>query len=91
MEPTQILLIVVITVLTIILAIIGIQFFFILKEIKKSIQKMNRMLDDGTTVTGAFAKSISGISGVLEGVKTGLSVLNIFKRGKKKEDENEDE
>lgn len=90
-EPTQILLIVVVTILTIILTIIGVQFFFILKEIKKSIQKMNKMLDDGITVSGVFTKSISGISGLLQGVKTGLSVLNIFKKGKKEEDSDEDE
>ena len=83
MESTQILLIVVVTVLTIILTIIGIQFFFILKEFKKSLEKINKMLDDGTLVSGAFAKSITGISGVLQGIKTGLSVFNIFKKEKK--------
>lgn len=83
MESTQILLIVVVTVLTIILTIIGTQFFFILKEFKKSLEKINKMLDDGTLVSGAFAKSVTGISGVLQGIKTGLSVLNIFKKDKK--------
>lgn len=83
MESTQILLIVVVTVLTIILTIIGIQFFFILKEFKKSLEKINKMLDDGTLVSGAFAKSVTGISGVLQGIKTGLSVFNIFKKEKK--------
>lgn len=90
MEPTQILLIVVITILTIVLTIIGIQFFFILKEIRKSIQKMNRMLDDGTLVSGAVAKSVTGVSGLLSGVKAGLSFLNFFKRNKKEEDGEEE-
>lgn len=79
-EPTQILLIVVITVLTIVLTIIGIQFFLILKELRKSVQKMNQILDDSTVVSGTVARSITGVAGMLSGVKAGLSVLNFFKK-----------
>lgn len=80
LEPTQILLIVVITVLTIVLTIIGIQFFLILKELRKSVQKMNQILDDSTVVSGIVARSITGVAGMLSGVKAGLSVLNFFKK-----------
>ncbi len=90
LEAIQILLIIVITVLTIVLTIIGIQFFFILKEMRKSLQKANKMLDDGVSVSGVFAKSVTGFSGLLSGVKTGLSVINIFKKDRKEEDGEEE-
>lgn len=81
-EPTQILLIVVITTLTIVLTIIGIQFYLILKEVRKSVQKINQILDDGTVISGTAAKSVTGITGLLSGIKAGLSVLNFFKKDK---------
>lgn len=90
MEPTQILLIVVITILTIVLTIIGIQFFFILKEVRKSFQKVNKMLDDGTLISSAFAKSVTGISCLLAGVKAGLSFVNFFKKDRKEENGEEE-
>lgn len=86
MEPTQVLLIVVITILTIVLTIIGVQFFFILKEVRKSFQKVNKMLDDGTLVSSVVAKSVTGVSGLLSGVKAGLSFLNFFKKDRGEED-----
>lgn len=90
MESTQILLIVVITILTIVLTLIGIQFFFILKELKRGLQKVNKMLDNGTLVSQAIAKSVTGVSGILSGIKTGLSILNIFHKDKKEEDGKEE-
>lgn len=85
METTQILLIIIVTILTIILTIIGVQLIFILKEFRKSMNKVNRMLDDGSYISSTVVKSVSGISGLLTGVKTGLSVLNFFHKDTKEE------
>lgn len=82
MEATQVLLIVIVTILFIILAAIGIQVFIILKELQKSVEKINKMLDDGTFVSGTVVGGISGVSGILAGVKTGLSFLNFFNKNK---------
>lgn len=82
METTQVLLVVIVTILSIILAAIGIQVFIILKELQKSVEKINKMLDDGTFVSGTVVDGVSGVSGVLAGVKTGLSFLNFFKKDK---------
>lgn len=90
METTQVLLIIVVTTLSIILAAIGIQIFFILKELRKSVEKVNKMLDDGTYVSGTVVSGVSGISGVLAGVKTGLSFLNFFKKERGKENGEEE-
>lgn len=85
MEATQILLIIIVATLTIILTVIGVQLIFILKEFKRSMSKVNRMLDDGNFISSTVVKSVSGISGLLAGVKTGLSVLNFFNKDKEED------
>ena len=85
MDATQILLIVVVTVLTILLTVIGIQVVYILMEVRKSAQKVNRMLDDAGQVTGGISRSVTGMSGLVSGLKSGLSIVSWF--GKKKDKE----
>lgn len=86
-DTTQILLISVVTILTIILAIIGIHIVFILQEMRKMLEKMNKMLDDAGVITGGVSKSFSGMSGVMAGFKTGLSLMNVFSKKKEEKDE----
>lgn len=86
MDITQILLIVVTVILTVLLVVIGIQVVYILKEVRKSMEKVNVMLDDATEVTGGISKSVTGMSGLVEGIKAGLSVVNIFGKKKSKDD-----
>ena len=79
-DTTQILLITVITVLTILLVVIGIQVVYILKEFRKSMEKINKILDDAGLMSGSVAKSVSALSGVTDGLKTAFSILGIFKK-----------
>ena len=83
METTQILLIIVVVVLTILLAVIGVQVVFILNEVRKMAEKANLMMDDASKVTGGISRSLTGMSGLLEGIKTGLTFVGLF--GKKHE------
>lgn len=82
MDATQILLIVVISVLTIMMVVIGIQVVFILQEVRKSLMKGNKMLDDATSVTGNISKTVTEATGLVEGIKTGLSFVSLFSRKK---------
>ncbi|MFH0863490.1 MAG: hypothetical protein V1858_00160 [Candidatus Gottesmanbacteria bacterium] len=84
-DTTQILLITVITVLTILLTVIGIQIVYILKELRRTIEKINKILEDTGIASGAMAKSISSLSGVTTGLRTAFSLLSIFKKEKKDE------
>jgi len=86
-DTAQILLITVITVLTTLLVVIGIQIISILKEFKKSMEKMNKILDDAGVATGAVSKSIAGLSGVTDGIKTALSLFGFFKKFKDNKNE----
>ena len=74
----QILLTLVVTVLTVLLAISGIHVIHILQELRESVKKVNKILDDGQTISSSIAKPISGISGFITGIKSGMDVVNLF-------------
>jgi hypothetical protein len=82
MDITQLLLVIVVTVLTVLLVVIGVQVVYILKEMRKSLEKVNAMLDDANTVTGGISRTFNGATGLIEGIKTGLSLVNIFGKHK---------
>lgn len=92
MDPTQILLIIVVTTLTILLTVVGIQVFFILKEVRKLVEKTNKILDDAGTISESVAKPISSLSssiGGLSGITGLLGWLITRRRKKEKQEENE--
>lgn len=61
---------------------------FILREVRKSIEKVNKMLDDAGMITEAIANPISGLGGMLDGLKSGFktieSIGTFLSRKKKK-------
>jgi cell division protein FtsL len=89
-DSTQILLVVVIVALTILLSVIGVQVFFILREVQRSIQKVNKMLDDAGTISESIAKPITSLSSSITGVSGIAGLLSwLTKRRKKREEEKE--
>ena len=75
MDTTQILLVIMLLVLGSTLTIIGVQIFFILKEMQKSMQKVNTLLDDAakvsaslSSVTDDLRKAVNSPWGTLVGV-----------------------
>jgi hypothetical protein len=79
-DPAQILLFIVIIILTTLLVILGIQVFFILKELRKTIHKANRVLDNTEEITESVSAPISSLSSVLMGIKAGGAVASIIKK-----------
>lgn len=75
MDATQLTIIIISFILTVLLVVLGIQFWFILKEIRISLQKMNKMLDDAGKVSGAVSEGVIGMSGFVNGLKTGISAI----------------
>ena len=92
LNPTQILLIIVVSVLTAILAAIGLQVFNILKESRRSIEKVNKILDDAGKVSEAVTKPITSLSNSL-GSLSGLGGLFswLINRRQKNKEEKKDE
>lgn len=83
------LLVIVITALTFLLIIIGIQVANILKEFKRSLEKVNKILDDAGMISESVAKPVSEFSGFFKTI--GLLVDFVKDRRKKGEEKEERE
>ncbi len=82
-DPAQATLFLVIIVLTILLLVLGIQVYFILRELRKTLAKVNKVLDDTSLITESVSKPISNLSSLTMGLKTGATIAKIFGAGKK--------
>ena len=59
---------------------LGIQVFLILRELRKTVDKANKVLDDTGVITERVANPISVLSSLIMGVKTGVSFVNLLKK-----------
>jgi Zn-dependent protease len=85
MDPTQLTIIIISFALAILLIVLGIQVWYILKEMRLSLHKMNKMLDDAGKVSGAVSEGIVGMTGFVNGLKTGISaVTSLLHKGEEK-------
>jgi hypothetical protein len=79
-DTLQLILIIVIVVLTSLLTIIGIQVFFIFKELHQSMIKINKILDDAGIISESVSKPVSSLSGFLTGLKGGLKIFEVLEK-----------
>lgn len=84
LDITQTLLIVVITVLTILLAVIGVQVFFILRDMRATVKKTNKILEDTSSMTANFKRPFSSMTSLANGIKTGLEIISMLRERKEK-------
>lgn len=80
-DPAQMTLFIVIIVLTILILILGVQVFFILRELRQTINKANKVLDDTGVITESVSGPISNLSNMATGIKAG-SIIAAFLRRK---------
>lgn len=78
-DTAQIVLLFVIVVLTILLLILGVQVFFILRELRQTVSKANKVLDDTGLITESVSGPITTLSTLATGVKTGAAVARLLK------------
>lgn len=86
MDPVQLTIIAISFIITILIVFLGIQVWYILKEMRMGLQKVNKMLDDAGRVSGTVSQGVSSMAGMLEGIKTGLSLFSSLRR-KERDDE----
>ena len=89
-EFVQLAIIFAIVSLTIVFVFLGVQFYKILGEGKKSVEKVNKMLDDMGIVTGSIAKPLSDASGFFNGLSKGMKFVGSF-FGREKSDKKKEE
>lgn len=80
----QILLSAVIVALASVLILVGIQIYLLLKEVQRTIQKVNATLDEArgfmATTSRSLTNAATGMTSFLGGLKTVLQILNVFKK-----------
>ncbi len=83
-DPAQTALFLVIIVLSVLLLVLGIQVFFILRELRQTVAKANKVLDDTGVITESVSGPIATLSSLAMGVRTGATVASILNLKKKK-------
>lgn len=90
-DPVQMILLVVILVLTILLVVLGVQVFFILKELRQTITKTNKVLDNADSITENIDAPLSALSSLALGVKASslITIVNLVRSflGRSKDEE----
>jgi predicted PurR-regulated permease PerM len=77
-DPVQLVLLIVIIVLTILLVILGVQVFLILKELRQTVSKTNKVLDTAESITENIEAPLEALSSLALGVKAS-SLITIAK------------
>lgn|SRR3989344_338299 len=78
MDPVQILLFATVTILTSLLVAVGVQVFLILRDVQRSVKKLNNLLDDVSVLTHSVARPIEGLKNFVEGIKDVKSVVGLI-------------
>lgn len=79
-DPIQILLAVVVTALTIMLIIVGIELLQVLKEARKTLKRTNAILDDIETISSSVSGPVSKFSNLIQGMQQGATVISTITR-----------
>lgn len=80
MDPIQLVTIFISLTITTLIVVLGVQVFYILKEMRTSLTKVNKMLDDGVRVSGTVSDTVEGVSGLMSGLTAGISLLSKFRK-----------
>lgn len=86
-DTAQGVLLFVLFVLTILVVVLGVQVFFILRELRQTVIKANKVLDDAGVITKSVSGPVSSLSSLATGVKTGAFLAGLLKRKKEKGNE----
>lgn len=75
---TQVILVVVITTLTILLSFIGIQVVYILKDLRETIQRVNKVVGHAEAISAAVVRPIAGLGSLVEGIQSSLKIAELL-------------
>lgn len=83
MDTTQLLLIIVLSVSCILLSIVGIQLIFILREVRQTVKRINRIVDSFEEIGVGLDHGLSEVVGFLNGFKSIAKALEIVHHHRK--------
>ncbi len=79
-DPVQVVLLVVIVLLTLLLLVLGVQVFFILKELRETLFRANKVLENTENITESVSEPMTFISNLLLSAKSFSTISKILKR-----------
>ena len=82
MDTTQLLLTIVLSISCILLTVIGIQLIFILRDLKRTLQRTNRIIDGFEGLGVGLDHGLAEITGFFNGFKTIMKTLEIVNHKK---------
>ncbi len=82
-DTVQAVLLFVIILLSVLFVVLGIQVFFILRELRTTLKKTNKILDEVDQLTESVSEPLSFITGFLFSSKTLGILAKLFKRKEK--------
>lgn len=82
MDTTQLLLTVVLTITTILLIVVGIQLIFVLKDLRITLKKVNKIIGGFEKVSESVEHGFGEISGFVNSIKTIVKIVDLFQSKK---------
>lgn len=89
-DPVQAVLLFVIVLLAVLFVVLGVQVYLILKELRMTVVKTNKILDDVDTLTESISEPVSFVSGLLFSSKTFAIIAKFLSGTKRPRNENEE-
>lgn len=83
LDTAQAVLLFVLVVLTVLLLVLGIQVFFILRQLRQTVSKANKVLDDTGVITESVSEPVSKFPSLVSGLKIGARIASLLKRRKR--------
>lgn len=77
-DPIQIFFVVIVTTLTVLLVIIGVEVFKILRQTQTTLKRVNGVLDDVETITSSVSGPVEKLSGLVQGLHQGANFVNFI-------------
>ena len=79
-DPVQVVLLVVVVLLTLLLLGLGVQVFFILKELRQTLFRANKVLENTESITESVSEPMTFISNLLLSAKSFSTISSLLKR-----------
>lgn len=78
MDPLSWFLIIILTILTTLLVVVGIQVFYLVKEARGTLKKYNRILGKADKIATHVSDSIDEAGDTVNGLRSGLKLVEAF-------------